>query len=69
MGTIAIAMQLIQLGVPIAQEIIAAVNAEMALSGAGRAPTPDEQAAIDTGLAAAHAALQAAQPAPGDAAA
>lgn len=67
MGTIAIAVQLIQLGVPLAQEIIAAVNAEMALSGAGRAPTADEQAAIDAGLVAAHAALQAAQPSPGDA--
>ena len=61
MATIAIAAQLIELGLPLAQEIIDAVDAEMALSGSGTAPTADQQAAIDAGFAAAHAALQAAQ--------
>lgn len=64
MFAITVVAQLVQLGLPIVAEIIDAVNTEMALSGAGRAPTADEQATIDMGLAAAHAALQAAQQAP-----
>ncbi len=61
LSTISIAVQLMQLGIPLAQTIIDAVNAEMALSGSGRAPTPAEQASIDAGLKAAHEALQGAQ--------
>lgn len=64
MSVIGIVAQLVQLGIPLAKEIIDAVNAEMVLSGAGRPPTPDEQAAIDAGLKAAHEALQNAQQEP-----
>lgn len=62
--TIGIAMQLVQLGLPLAQEIIDAVNAEMSLSGSASGPTADQQATIDAGLLAAHEALQSAQQAP-----
>lgn len=62
MTTIAIVLQLIQLGLPIAQEIADAVNVEMALSGSPDGPTPEQQATIDAGLEAAHAALQAPRP-------
>ena len=65
MGTvIPIAAELVQLGVTIAPSIIEAVNLEMQLSGSGSAPTADQQAQLDAALEAAHAALQAAQPAP-----
>ena len=66
MSTLQVALQLVQAGLPIAQDIINGVTTEMQLSGQGRAPTPDEQAKIDAALDAAHAALQAAQPAPGN---
>lgn len=68
MPAIVIAAQVVQLGLPLAQQIIDAVTLEMQLSGSGNAPTPEQQAVIDAGLKAAHEALQAAQPAPGDAA-
>lgn len=61
MGTISIAIQLMQLGLPLAKEIVDAVNTEMALSGSTNGPSDAEQATIDAGLEAAHAALQAAQ--------
>lgn len=64
METIALALQLMQLGLPLAQEIIDAVNQEMALSGSGVPITSDQQATIDAGLQAAHEALQSAQQAP-----
>lgn len=64
METIALALQLMQLGLPLAQEIIDAVNQEMALSGSGVPITSGQQATIDAGLQAAHDALQAAQQAP-----
>lgn len=57
---ISIAAQLVALGVPLAQEIIDAVNAEMTISGSNTAPTADQQAILDNGLDAAHKALQAA---------
>lgn len=60
-SVISIVAQLVQLGIPLAQSIIDAVNAEMALSGAGRPPTVAEHLAIDAGLAASHEALQSAQ--------
>lgn len=64
MGIIAIVAELMRLGIPIATEIVEAVNAMMTLSGANRAPTADEQAALDAGLAASHKALQEAKQAP-----
>lgn len=50
--------QAIQLGIPIAQEIIDGVNTAMSASGS-KGYTPEEQAAIDTAYDAAHTALQA----------
>lgn len=64
METITLAMELMQRGLPLAQEIIDAVNLEMALSGSGVPITADQQATIDAGLLASHEALQAAQQAP-----
>jgi hypothetical protein len=61
MLTITIAAQLVTLAIPLTEDIIAAVNAEMSLSGSGDGPTAGERATIDAGLAAAHAALQSAQ--------
>jgi hypothetical protein len=66
MSALQIALQLVQAGLPIAQEIINGVTTEMQLSGQGRDPTPEEQAKIEAALDAAHTALQAAQPRPGD---
>ena len=66
MSTLQIALQLVQAGLPIGEEIISGVTTEMQLSGRGRDPTPEEQAKIDSALDAAHAALQAAKPAPGN---
>ena len=43
-------------------ELIAAAQQEIAIFNSGTAPTAAQQADIDTALAAAHAALQAAQP-------
>lgn len=62
-AVIPIAAQLVQLGVTVAPAIIDAVNLEMQLSGSGNQPTPEQQAQLDAALDAAHAALQAAQPA------
>lgn len=45
--------------VPQIPEIVAAVETAVNLLKTGVAPTPDEQATIDAGLEAAHAALQA----------
>jgi hypothetical protein len=64
MSTLQIALQLLQAGLPIAEDVINGVTTEMQLSGQNRAPTPEEQAKIDAALDAAHAALQAAQPTP-----
>jgi hypothetical protein len=61
---ISAAAQLVAMGIPLATTIIDAVTAEMKLSGSPAPPTAAEQAVIDAGLAAAHAALQAAQQAP-----
>jgi hypothetical protein len=64
METIALALELMQRGLPLAQEIIDAVNQEMGLSGSGVPITGEQQATIDAGLQSAHDALQAAQQAP-----
>ena len=57
-----IVLQLIQMGLSIVPEIVAAARAEVDLLNAGSAPTAEQQAAIDAALDQAHAALQAAQP-------
>jgi hypothetical protein len=57
-------LQLIQLGAAVAPELIAAAQQEITLFNTATAPTPAQQADIDAALATAHAALQAAQPAP-----
>lgn len=64
MSTVAIVLELIKLGLPIAQQIIDAVNLEMALSGSGHTPTEDEMLQLDKALFVAHEALQAATQAP-----
>ncbi len=56
-------LQLIELGISVAPELISAAQAEIAIFNSGTAPTAAQQADIDTALDAAHAALQAAQPA------
>lgn len=53
-------LQLVSLGITIAPEIIAAAQQEIALANSATAPTPEQKAAIDAALDAAHAALQAA---------
>jgi hypothetical protein len=55
--------QLVSLGVTVIPEWITAAQQEIALFATGSPPTADQQAQIDAALAAAHAALQAAQPA------
>jgi hypothetical protein len=55
-------LQLMQLGVQVLPEIIAAAQQEIALLNSGSPPTAAQQAAIDTALDQANSALQAAQP-------
>jgi hypothetical protein len=59
----ALVLQLIQLGIQVAPQIISAAQTEIALIQSGGAPTAEQQAAIDAALDAAHAALQAGVPA------
>jgi hypothetical protein len=54
-------LQLIQLGITVVPELIAAAQQEIALFNSGTEPNAAQQADIDTALATAHAALQAAQ--------
>lgn len=56
-------IQLIQAGITLAPELIAAWQKEVDLANAGQTPTDAERAQIDAGLDTANAALQAAQPA------
>lgn len=56
-------LQLIQLGVAVAPEVISAAQTEIALVSGTHPPSAEQQAQIDAGLDAANAALQAAQPA------
>lgn len=66
MAVIGIVAELVALGLPIAEDIIAAVAIEMRLSGAGVEASVEERAQIDAAMDAAHAALQAAtEPKPG----
>lgn len=53
-------LQLIALGIQVAPEIISAAQQEVSLANSATAPTPEQKAAIDAALDAAHAALQAA---------
>ncbi len=56
-------IQIVQMGITVAPEIIAAARTAVALIESGAAPTAAQQAQIDAALNAAHAALQAAAPA------
>ena len=56
-------IQLIQMGITVAPQIIAAAQTAVSLIEGGTAPTPAQQAEIDAALDAAHAALQSTQPA------
>jgi hypothetical protein len=56
-------LQLISLGVSVAPELISAAQTEISLVTGTSAPTAEQQAQIDSALAAANSALQAAQPA------
>jgi len=53
-------IQLIQLGVTVAPEVIAAAQTAVSLIERGTAPTTAQQAQIDAALDTAHATLQAA---------
>lgn len=55
-------LQLVLLGIQVAPELIAAAQQEIALFNSGKTPTPEETAAIEAALDAAHKALQAAGP-------
>lgn len=57
-------IQLIELGIEVAPDIIAAVRREIALVSATNAPNAADQALIDRALEEANAALQAARQAP-----
>jgi len=56
-------IQLIQMGITVAPQVIAAAQTAVSLIEGGTAPTPAQQAEIDAALNAAHAALESAQPA------
>ena len=56
-------IQLIQMGITVAPQVIAAAQTAVSLIEGGTAPTPAQQAEIDAALNAAHAALQSAHPA------
>jgi hypothetical protein len=55
-------LQLIQLGLSVAPELISAAMSEIALFNSGTAPTASQQRDLDAALEAAHSALQGAQP-------
>lgn len=56
-------IQLIEMGLTVAPQIITAAQTAVSLIESGTAPTADQQAQIDAALDASHAALQAATPA------
>lgn len=56
-------LQLVQLGLQVAPELISAAQQELAIFNSGAVPNPAEQAAIDAALEQANTALQNAQPA------
>jgi len=58
-------LQLIQLGISVAPELIAAAQTEISLVTGTAPASADQQKAIDTALDAANAALMAAQPTEG----
>lgn len=55
-------LQLIQLGLSVAPELISAAVQEISIFNSGTAPTVQQQRDLDTALAAAHEALQTAEP-------
>lgn len=57
-------LQILEAGLTVAPQIIAAGKTEVDLINAGAAPTDEQKAAIDAALEDANNALQAAQPAP-----
>lgn len=59
---IAALVQLVQMGLTVAPEVISAAQTAVSLIESGAAPTPAQQAEVDAALDAAHAALQAAMP-------
>jgi hypothetical protein len=56
-------IQLVQMGITVAPEVIAAAQTAVSLIEGNTAPTAAQQAQIDAALDTAHAALQAAAPA------
>jgi hypothetical protein len=56
-------IQLVQMGITVAPQIISAAQTAVSLIEGGAAPTAAQQAEIDAALDTAHAALQAATPA------
>lgn len=64
MSVLAMILELIRFGLPVAQEVLDAADVELSLSRMVGEPTENEMKIRDAGLAAAHAALQAAQQAP-----
>lgn len=61
MSVIALVLEMIQLGLPIANEVMAGAHQEMLLSGQDVLPSVAEAAVRERALLAAHTALQAAQ--------
>lgn len=59
-----IIVQLIQAGIVLVPQLIAAAKTELDLLGSGSAPTAEQKAQIDAALELANDALQNAQPAP-----
>jgi hypothetical protein len=57
-------LQLVEAGITVAPQLIAAGKTEISLVNAGAAPTAAQMAQIDAALDAANTALQNAQPAP-----
>lgn len=55
-------IQLVEMGITVAPEVIAAAQTALSLLEGSVGPTAAQQAQIDTALDAAHAALQAATP-------
>ncbi len=51
-------IKLIQMGITIAPQVIAAAQTAVSLIESGASPTPDQQAEIDAALDTAHATLQ-----------
>jgi hypothetical protein len=64
LALIPVILQLVEAGIAVAPQLIAAGKTEIALVNSGSTPTKAQEDQIDAALEAANAALQAAQPAP-----